>query len=235
MEKNMKRFVGKALVSAMLVTATPSWAAGFMDSVGSLTGGVLGGGGGASFSATGTQMQGQLLVGLRSLVIAVSQMNEATGHKAQADKLKAISEELKNTTDIKSDQVERTIKAVEDNPVDRSQLSAAHDAKSKQLLVQSAGYMLITGVYNAKAVQSARQLTSLRPGPADVMSAPSIINTAKVVVTAVPAEISHTANYTGMLADFMRDNKLTAPSATDQRKLAQAQGADPAQAATILN
>jgi hypothetical protein len=234
----MKRFLSKAIVAIMVVTVTPCWAAGFMDNLSSATGGVLGGGGGgggASFSATGAQMQGQLLVGLRSLVIAVSQMNEATGHKAQADKLKAISEELKNTTEIKSDQVERTLKAVEDNPVDRSQLAAAHDAKSKQLLVQSAGNILVTGVFNAKAVQSARQLTSLRPGPADAMAAPSLINTAKVVVTSVPAEISHTANYTSMLADYMRDNKLTPPSAADQRKLAQAQGADATQASTLLN
>jgi hypothetical protein len=225
----MKRFLGGAFLVAMTVAATPCWA-GLLDGVQTLTGG-----GGGSFAGTASLMQAELLVGMRSLVTAVGEMNEATGHKAQADQLRAISAELKNATEAKSDLIERTIKAVDASPVDRSQLMAAHDTKSKHLLVQSAGNMLVTGVFNAMAVNSARQLTALRPGLADAVQAPSLLNTAKVVVTAVPAEISHAATYTSMLADYMRDNKLTAPNMADQRQIAQAQGATPAAAAAGLN
>ena len=232
----MRHSINKIFLVGTVLMATTTWAdAGPFDGLGSLGGAIgLGSGGGASFSATGAQMQSQLLVGLRSLVTAVSLMQEASGHKQQADKLKAVSDELQRTTTVSSAQVEQTVQAFDDNPVDRSQLANVHDAKSKQLLVQSAGNMAIAGLWNAKAVSSAQQLASIRPGLGDAMAAPALLNTAKVVVTTLPAEIGHTATYTSMLADYMRDNKLSPPSKDDQRKLAVAQGADPAQVAANL-
>jgi hypothetical protein len=228
----MRRYLGAVFVVALAVTATPGQANGLLGGLPAVP--ALGGGGGASFAATGTQMQGQVLVGLRTLVAAVALMQEALGHKAAADKLKAISDELKNEKETKSDDVEQTLKAIDDNPVDRDQLAAVKDAKSKQLLVQSAGNMAVAGIYNAKAVETAKQLAGLRPGPADALSAPSLFDTAKTVVTALPAEIQHAVTYSGMLSDYMTTNKLTPPSKDDQRKLAVANGADEAQVAAAL-
>jgi hypothetical protein len=227
----MRRYLGTLFVVAIAVTATPCRANGLL---GGLPAVPALGSGGASFTAMGTQMQGQVLVGLRTLVTAVSQMQDALGHKAAADKLRAISDELKNEKEAKSEEIEQTMKAIDDNPVDREQLAAVKDDKSKQLLVQSAGNMAVAGIYNAKAVDSAKQLAGLRPGPADALSAPSLLNTAKMVATALPAEIQHAATYSGMLADYMTTNKLTPPSKDDQRKLAEANGASPDEARTSL-
>jgi hypothetical protein len=226
----MRRYLRASFVMALAVTATPCLASGLLGGVPALP--TLGGGG--SFTATGTQMQGQVLVGLRTLVTAVSLMQEALGHKDAADKLKAISEALKNEKEAKSDDIEQTMKAIDDNPVDRDQLASVKDAKSRQLLVQSAGNMAVAGIYNAKAVETAKQLAGLRPGPADALAAPALLGTAKTVVTALPAEIQHAVTYSGMLSDYMTTNKLTPPSKDDQRKLAEANGADPTQVASAI-
>jgi hypothetical protein len=241
----MRRFVITLSVAALALTGTPGRADGLFGKGGPTMPSIPGvspagtpatnaGPIGGSFTATGVRMQNQLLIGLKSMVNAVALMQEAVGHKDAADKLRAIADALKDEKEPKSDQIEQTLKAIEDNPVDRAQLAAVKDEKSKKLLVQSFGNMTVAGIYNAGVVNSARQLTSLRPGIADALAAPTLLNMAQIVVTSVPAEIDHTATYLSMLSDYMTTNKLSPPSKDDQRKLAEANGASKDEALALL-
>jgi hypothetical protein len=100
------------------------------------------------------------------------------------------------------------------------------------MVAQSSAYVVVAGVYNAKAIDSARRLSGMKPGVAEAASAPGLLNTAKVVTTALPAQIDKGAEYGSMLGDYMTSNKLTPPSKDDQRKIAMSNGAD---AATVAN
>jgi hypothetical protein len=158
-------------------------------------------------------------------------MNEAVGNKQKADTLKALGEEMNGLTEVKSEMVERTIAALDQAKIDHAQLAKVKDAKSKALVTQSAGHIAVAALFNAKAIDSARQLTSLRPGPADALAAPALLNTAKVVITVVPAQIDHLGQYASMLATYMKDNKLPAPSKDDERKILVSEGFNASDAA----
>jgi hypothetical protein len=190
--------------------------------------------GGASFAGAGAEMAANLVVGLRSTGTAVVLMNQAVGNQAKANLVQAAVDELKGMKDPDPAVIERSLKAIDDNAVDRSALAKAHDAKSKQQLAQSAGYIAIAGFFDARAVNNAKQLSTLKPSPTDALSAPSLLNTAKVVVTAFPAQLGHLSQYGSMLATYMSDNKLAPPSKENQRADAQAQGASTAQVAAFL-
>ena len=181
--------------------------------------------GGGSFAGTGAQMAGNVVVGLRSMATAVLFMNQAVGNQAAANRMQAVVDELKAMKDPDPAVIERTLKTIDANAVDRNALAKARDQKSKQQLAQSAGFVAIAGLFDAKAVNNARQLAATKPSPADAVSAPSLMNTAKVVVTAFPAQIDHLSQYGSMLGTYMSDNKLTPPSKEAQRADAQAQGA----------
>jgi hypothetical protein len=168
------------------------------------------------------------------MVTAVQQMHQAVGNKEAADRMNAIAKEMASNSQPSADQYQQWLKTIDANPVDSSRLSAVKDAKSKQFLVQSAGYIAVAAAFNAKAVNTARQLASMKPGIADAASAPALLGTANVVVTTVPAELEHIAKYGALLASYMKDNKLTPPSEDEKLKIAKASGADNATAAAIL-
>jgi hypothetical protein len=189
--------------------------------------------GGGSFAATGAQMAGNVVVGLRSMATAVLLMNQAVGNQASAKRMQAVVDELNGMKNPDQDGCERALKGIDDNAVDRSSLAKAHDAKSKQQLAQSAGYVVVAGFFDARAVDNAKQIGAMKPGPTDALSAPSLLNTAVVVTTAFPAQINHLTQYGSMLSTYMSDNRLTPPSKEDQRTDAQAQGASSDQIAAM--
>jgi hypothetical protein len=175
-----------------------------------------------------------VIVGLRSMATAVMFINQAVGNQAAANRLQAVVDELKGLQQPDSAVIERALKTIDANAVDRSTLAKAQDQKSKQQVAQSAGFVAIAGLFDAKAVNNARQLSTLKPGPADAIAAPGLLNTGKVIVTSFPAHIDHVTQYGSMLSTYMSDNKLTPPSKEAQRADAKAQGASAEQIKDIL-
>ncbi len=228
----MNRYVSSlALLAAFSVAAIAPASAQFGGLL-NITG--LNQSGGASFAATGAQMGVNVIVGLRSMATAVMFINQAVGNQAAANRLQAVVDELKGLQQPDSAVIERALKTIDANAVDRSTLAKAQDQKSKQQVAQSAGFVAIAVLFDAKAVNNARQLSTLKPGPADAIAVPGLLNTGKVIVTSFPAHIDHVTQYGSMLSTYMSDNKLTPPSKEAQRADAKAQGASAEQIKDIL-
>jgi hypothetical protein len=167
------------------------------------------------------------------MVRGVGLMHEASGNKAAADQLKAVAAEIDAMKEPKADTLSKSLDAVEKNPVDRASLTKVKTADGQKLLVQSSAYVAVASLYNVKAVDSAKKLSSTTPTPMDAVQAPSLLEAAKVAVTSLPAQAGHLTQYGSRLGSYMSENKIQPP--TSEQKVAIAKATDPGAANNAAN
>jgi hypothetical protein len=234
---NTKIVALAAGVIALGLSGAPAHA-GLLDSgLGAVTGGAVGGGGagGGSFSGTATELGRHVVVSLSSALQAVAKVQEATGNKKTALALIAQADEIRAMKEPKKGVMEKSLQAIESNPIKREDLAQVKNPEDKKKIVESLAHLAVAAAYDAKAVSAAQQLSSLTPGPADALNAPAILEVAQLVVTAFPKQISTISSYTSEVSTYASTNKLEKPTAADSRRVATSNGADPAEAGSLLN
>ena len=208
--------------------------AGLLDAgLGAVTGG--GAAGGGSFSGTATELGRDVVVSLASALQAVAQVHEATGDKKTALSLIAQADEIRAMKEPKKDVMEKSLQAIENNPIKREDLAQVKNPEDKKKIVMSLASLAAATAYDAKAVSAAQRLSTLKPGVGDAMNAPALLEVAQLVVTGFPKQISTIATYTSEISTYASTNKLEKPSAAESRKVATTNGADPAEAGSLLN
>ena len=182
--------------------------------------GIGGGSGGGSFGSSAKEYSVNVVTGMLNSVRGVENVQLALGNKTAAETLEATAKEIEGMKEPNSAALEHSAQAIADNPVDRTALANVKSVEGKKFLAIATKHMMVAGVYNAKAASSASTMAGQKPGPADALSAPAILEAAKVTVTSGPTTIKNTASYLSALTDFMSTNKMPAPSQAECAELA---------------
>lgn len=221
-----------AMIAVVTVVGTATGAAAQFSLPGGL-GRAIGGSGGA-FAAVATSFTMKTMVSLRNMVDATRLMQEAVGNKEQAERLAAIAEELKRIKEPKADIVEKTMRAVDENPIDRAQLAAVKTEEGKQKVAESSLHVTVAAAFNAAAGLAARQLLNTKPGALDLIHAPVVLDAARVAGTVLPTQAQKFGEYSVLLTEYLRDNNIPPPSKEDLRAIAVKSGASPEEAQALL-
>lgn len=175
----------------------------------------MSGGGGGSFGSTAKEYSVNVITGMLNTMRGVEFAQRASGKKAEADKLGAIAKEIEGMKQPKADVLEKSMKAVEANPVDRNAITAVKSAEGKAMLAVATKHMIVAGVYNQKAVANASSLAGMKPGPMDAMSAPGLIEAAKITAEYGPTSVSNGGQYLSALTSYLSSNGIPKPSSAD--------------------
>lgn len=175
----------------------------------------LGGGSGDSFGATAKIYSVNVVTGMLNTVRGVEFAQRASGKKAEADKLGAIAKEIERMKEPKADILEKSMKAVEANPVDRSAIAAVKSAERKAMLIVATKHMIVAGVYVQMAVANAISLAGKKPGLMDVLSAPGITEAASITAQHGPTIVSNGGEYLSVLTSYLSSNGMQKPSTAD--------------------
>jgi hypothetical protein len=175
----------------------------------------IGGGSGGSFGSTAKEYSVNVTTSMLNTVRGVEFAQRASGKKAEADRLGALAKEIEGMKQPKADVLERSMKAVDANPVDRNAITAVKSAEGKAMLAMATKHMMVAGVYNQRAVSSAKTLIGMKPGPTDVTSAPGLIDAAKLTAQHGPTIISNGGQYLSVLTSYLSSNGIKKPSNAD--------------------
>ena len=125
----------------------------------------LGGGGGSGFSAAAASLATNLKTALYNQVMAIALIQEAQGDKVKAGRLRATAAAMQAMKQPSKDQMEKSLKAVEENPVNREGLAKVKDAEGQKKISQASAHMSVVLVYDGLAIASATAMLA-RKSPA---------------------------------------------------------------------
>jgi hypothetical protein len=187
----------------------------------------LGGGsnGGGGFSMAAASLGNNLRTALYNQVMAISLVQDAQGDKAKAGRLRATANAIQAMKQPSKDTMEKALKAVEENPVNRENVAKIKDAAGQKKIADASAHMSVVMVYNGLALASAGAMIIFRPSAADLANAPGILDAAQLAVTAIPSQTSNFRKYNEILEAYMAQNNI--PQATAAQKAAIAKKTDP--------
>ena len=200
------KFIACAGLAALLSFSAHAQLGGFS---------VPGVGGGGSFGSTAKEYSANVTTSMLNTVRGVEFAQRASGKKAEADKLDAIAKEIEGMKQPKADVLEKSMKAIDANPVDRNAITAVKSAEGKAMLATATKHMMVAGVYNQRALASARSLAGMKPGPMDAASAPGLIEAVKVTAQQGPAIVENSGKYLSVLTSYLSSNGIAKPSNAD--------------------
>jgi hypothetical protein len=206
-----------------------------MPGVGSLPiPGLGGGGGGGGFSGAAASLATNLKTALYNQVMAIALVQDAMGDKKKATAIRSQAVAIQAMKTPSKDPMEKTLKVIEQNPINREGLARVNDAEGKKKIAQAQGHMDIVIVYNGLALVSAASMIQQKPGPQDITSAPAIFEAAQFALTSIPAQTENSKKFNATMNDYMKQNNV--PKLSNGEKAALAKKTDPkASAAAISN
>ena len=180
----------------------------------------LGGGGGSGFSAAAASLATNLKTALYNQVMAIALIQEAQGDKVKAGRLRATAAAMQAMKQPSKDQMEKSLKAVEENPVNREGLAKVKDAEGQKKISQASAHMSVVLVYDGLAIASATAMLAQKPGPSDIANAPAILETAQLALTSLPTQTANFQKYNEMTEAYMKENNVAKPTAADKQAIA---------------
>lgn len=206
-----------------------------MPGIGSLPiPGLGGGGGGGGFSGAAASLATNLKTALYNQVMAIALVQDAMGDKKKATAIRSQAVAIQAMKTPSKDPMEKTLKVIEQNPINREGLARVNDAEGKKKIAQAQGHMDIVIVYNGLALVSAASMIQQKPGPQDITSAPAILDAAQFALTSIPAQTENSKKFNATMNDYMKQNNV--PKLSNGEKAALAKKTDPkASAAAISN
>jgi hypothetical protein len=196
--------------------------------------GLGGGGGGGGFSGAAASLATNLKTALYNQVMAIALVQDAMGDKKKATAIRSQAVAIQAMKTPSKDPMEKTLKVIEQNPINREGLARVNDAEGKKKIAQAQGHMDIVIVYNGLALVSAASMIQQKPGPQDITSAPAILEAAQFALTSIPAQTENSKKFNSTMNDYMKQNNV--PKLSNGEKAALAKKTDPkASAAAISN
>jgi hypothetical protein len=180
----------------------------------------LGGGGGSGFSAAAASLATNLKTALYNQVMAIALIQEAQGDKVKAGRLRATAAAMQAMKQPSKDQMEKSLKAVEENPVNREGLAKVKDAEGQKKISQASAHMSVVLVYDGLAIASATAMLAQKPGPSDIANAPAILETAQLALTSLPTQTANFQKYNEMTEAYMKENNVAKPTAAEKQAIA---------------
>jgi len=224
-----------AFVFTTAVMSGSAFAQFGMPGIGSLPiPGLGGGGGGGGFSGAAASLATNLKTALYNQVMAIALVQDAMGDKKKATAIRSQAVAIQAMKTPSKDPMEKTLKVIEQNPINREGLARVNDAEGKKKIAQAQGHMDIVIVYNGLALVSAASMIQQKPGPQDITSAPAILDAAQFALTSIPAQTENSKKFNATMNDYMKQNNV--PKLSNGEKAALAKKTDPkASAAAISN
>ncbi len=224
----MKKFAS-SIAAAAVISLGMMGAASAQFGMPSLPGGgslpIPGVGGGGGFSSAAASLTTNLKSALYNQVMAIALIQEAQGDKAKASQIRATAAQIEAMKQPSKDALEKSLKAVEQNPVNREGLAKVRDEEGKKKVAEAQGHMNIALVYNGLAIASATAMIATKPGPSDLVNAPAILDAAQMTLTAIPTQTSNIKKYNEATEAFMKENNV--PKLSSSQKAAIAKKTDP--------
>ncbi len=180
----------------------------------------LGGGGGSGFSAAAASLATNLKTALYNQVMAIALIQEAQGDKVKAGRLRATAAAMQAMKQPSKDQMEKSLKVVEENPVNREGLAKVKDAEGQKKISQASAHMSVVLVYDGLAIASATAMLAQKPGPSDIANAPAILETAQLALTSLPTQTANFQKYNEMTEAYMKENNVAKPTAAEKQAIA---------------
>ena len=180
----------------------------------------LGGGGGSGFSSAAAALATNLKTALYNQVMAIALIQEAQGDKVKAGRLRATAAAMQAMKQPSKDQMEKSLKAVEENPVNREGLAKVKDAEGQKKISQASAHMSVVLVYDGLAIASATAMLAQKPGPSDIANAPAILETAQLALTSLPTQTANFQKYNEMTEAYMKENNVAKPTAAEKQAIA---------------
>ena len=180
----------------------------------------LGGGGGSGFSAAAASLATNLKTALYNQVMAIALIQEAQGDKVKAGRLRATAAAMQAMKQPSKDQMEKSLKAVEENPVNREGLAKVKDAEGQKKISQASAHMSVVLVYDGLAIALATAMLAQKPGPSDIANAPAILETAQLALTSLPTQTANFQKYNEMTEAYMKENNVAKPTAAEKQAIA---------------
>ena len=184
-----------------------------------------GNGGGGGFSMAAMALGNNLRTALYNQVMAISLVQDAQGDKAKAGRLRATANAIQAMKQPNKDTMEKALKAVEENPVNRESVAKIRDAAGQKKISDASAHMSVVMVYNGLAIASAGAMIIFRPNASDLANAPGILDAAQLAITAIPSQTSNFRKYNEILEAYMAQNNIAQP--TSAQKAAIAKKTDP--------
>ena len=211
-----------ALATATMMGLSPASAQFGMPSIpgAGAVPGLGGGGGGSGFSSAAAALATNLKTALYNQVMAIALIQEAQGDKVKSARLRATAAAMQAMKQPSKDQMEKSLKAVEENPVNREGLAKVKDAEGQKKVSQASAHMSVVLVYDGLAIASATAMLAQKPGPSDLANAPAILETAQLALTALPAQTTNFQKYNEMTEAYMKENNVPKPSAAEKQAIA---------------
>jgi hypothetical protein len=152
-------------------------------------------------------------------------VQDAQGDKAKAGRLRATANAIQAMKQPNKDTMEKALKAVEENPVNRESVAKIRDAAGQKKISDASAHMSVVMVYNGLAMASAGAMIIFRPNASDLVNAPGILDAAQLAITAIPSQTSNFRKYNEILEAYMAQNNIAQP--TSAQKAAIAKKTDP--------
>lgn len=187
--------------------------------------GLGGDSGGGGFSMAAMALGNNLRTALYNQVMAISLVQDAQGDKAKAGRLRATANAIQAMKQPNKDTMEKALKAVEENPVNRESVAKIRDAAGQKKISDASAHMSVVMVYNGLAMASAGAMIIFRPNASDLVNAPGILDAAQLAITAIPSQTSNFRKYNEILEAYMAQNNIAQP--TSAQKAAIAKKTDP--------
>ncbi len=178
------------------------------------------GGGGGGFSGAATAMGTNLKTALYNQGMGLALVQEAMGDKKKADLFRSQASAIQSVKSPSKDQMVKMQKTIEDNPINLSGLAKVQDAAGQKKIAQAQGHMDVVILYDGLALASALMLLKERPGPADITSAPAILETAQLALTALPTQTSNAKKFNDAVEAYMKQNNVQKLSSSQKAALA---------------
>ena len=182
--------------------------------------GLGGGGGGGGFSAAANSLAVNLKTALYNQGMALSLVADAMGDKKKADLFRSQSAAIQSVKGASKDSTEKFLKTVENNPIDLKGLANVQDEAGKKKVATAQGHMDVVILYDGLAVASAFMLVKEKPGPADIASAPTVLEAAQLAITALPTQTSNAKKFNDAVEGYMKQNNVQKLSASQKTALA---------------
>lgn len=238
----MRKFVLKSLVLAtslsMGVAATvPAYAQLQLPGIpglGNIPGLGGGGGGGGQTGALIQSLTINLKTALYNQLMGLALVQEAQGDKSRAQSLRATASAMQSLKEPSKDSIEKTLKAVNENPVNREGLAKVRDEEGKKKIAQAQAHMSIVILYDGLAIASAGALIAggLK-GSAALANLPALLDAAQTVTTTLPAQTENAKKFDEALKAYMAENNV--PKLSSNEKAALAKKTDPNAAKQAAN
>lgn len=192
-----------------------------------------GGGGGGGFSNAAAALTTNLKTALYNQVLAIALVQDAMGDKKKAAAIRSQAAAIQSMKTASKDPMEKTLKVIEQNPINREGLARVNDAEGKKKVAQAQGHMDVVIVYNGLALASAGAMIAQKPGPQDIAGAPAIFEAAQFALTAIPTQTENSKKFNEAMNGYMKANNI--PKLSNGEKAALAKKTDPKASADAIS